>query len=133
MFSNVCKDIPVEPIFWFLLWTYWASQNPLCPLENCPIFLELNRRLIQCHILLSEFTFRIFRKLFLRKLQLQSRSTKTLKEVGMSLLYFVCLSCKSSNISMVIVTESSLLRKSWKDDDLSLYVILNAFSCIWFI
>ena len=50
MFHKVCKGIPKESIFWFFFWKYQEIQNFLYPLIKCPIFLELKRKLSQCHI-----------------------------------------------------------------------------------
>ena len=71
---------------------------------------------------LTEFTLRLFKKLFPRKLQFQFLSTKTsFKRGGEN-------PCKTLNVSMArvpiflwcIVTELSLSSVSWKDDDLLL-------------
>ena len=76
MFHKVCKGIPMESIFWFFFWKYQEIQNFLYPLVKCPIFLELKRKLSQCHIppniRLDEDVFR---------LRLQKTSSRRLQDV----------------------------------------------------
>ena len=62
---------------------------------------------------------------------MHSRSTKTsFKEGGESPYCTLYVSVARVLLFLwCIVTESSLSRKSCKDDDLSLYAILNALSC----
>ena len=72
-----------------------------------------------------EFTLRLLWS-FLRKLQLQSRSTKTLFK-RKPLLHFVWFNCKSY-ISIVDCDRVIFIKQFLKNDDLSSYAILNALS-----
>ena len=105
------QGILVETIFRFLFWKYWEfqmSQNFWAKNE-----IDLDRYYIVLSLLKSR----------------SPRSTKTFFKIGGE------RSCRNLNVSIAtfIVTELSLSSKSWKDDDLLLYIILNALSCIRFV
>ena len=105
------QGILVETIFRFLFWKYWEfqmSQNFWAKNE-----IDLDRHYIVLSLLKSR----------------SSRSSKTFFKIGGE------RSCRNLNVSIAtfIVTELSLSSKSWKDDDLLLYIILNALSCIRFV
>ena len=84
---------------------------------------------------LIEFTLRLVGTLLPRKLQLLFLSTNILFIRGGE------SPCKNLHVSVAriliflwcIVAELSFSSKFWKDDDLSLYVILNALLCIQFM
>ena len=126
-FTMSTRTFPCNPFF---CWKYWAFQNPLFHLAKSPIFPELNRRLIQYHILLSlpfvylENCFFVNCNCNLVLLKLRLKEVEKALAVLSVARVLIFLSC--------IVKELSLSTKFWKDDDLPLHAILNALSCMRF-
>ena len=132
-YSEFFKDIPVELIFWFLLWRYLVFQNPLFLLGKCPIFLVLIRRLIQYHILRVTLLVYLENGYFV-KLWLQSRSTKKSIKGGVKnpLLYFVFLVCKSSNIPVVYCNRVIFIKQMMIYRYMQLLMLFNVFDFCYF-